>query len=76
MAGSNVARKQTAQDMEERFMSVCETAVTFDCSEPTIYRLIAAGRIPALRAGRGIKVPRAWVKEREAAALRGEPVVL
>lgn len=71
MAEIRVAEKPVAKGP---YMRVVEVAEAFDISVPHAFRLVAEGRIPSLRTGRRISVPRCWVESRVAAVMRGEAV--
>jgi len=52
---------------EERFLSAATLAVRWDVSEKTVRRMIAAGKLPAHRIGRLLRIG-----DRDAAACQAE----
>ena len=42
---------------EVRFLTVAEVATTMRVSKMTVYRLVHAGELPAVRVGRSFRVP-------------------
>lgn len=60
-----------SEDKSPSFLSVEEIAKDSDTSTKTVYKMIEAGQIPAVRFGRLLRVPRAsWerIKNGEVAA--------
>jgi excisionase family DNA binding protein len=57
-----------AQDLSEvRFLTVAEVADMMRVSRMTVYRLVHAGELPAIRFGRSFRVPESAVAD----AIRG-----
>lgn len=48
---------------ELRFLTVSEVAALMRVSKMTVYRLVHAGELPALRVGRSFRVPEGAVHE-------------
>jgi excisionase family DNA binding protein len=59
--------------MKSRFLRVADVAVQLGVSRGRAYGLVREGRIPAVRQGRGVRIPaeafEAWMKGRVEAAL-------
>jgi excisionase family DNA binding protein len=65
-----------AEQQAPRFLTVAEVAELARVSRMTVYRMVHAGEIPAVRVGRSFRVPQAavddmlsggsWAAEREA----------
>jgi excisionase family DNA binding protein len=55
------------------FMSVAEVRARLGKTDARIYQMIAEGRLPAVRWGRAVKIPRRafekWIEDQTAAAL-------
>ncbi|MCU1558367.1 MAG: excisionase [Microbacteriaceae bacterium] len=52
-----------ARDLSEvRFLTVAEVAEMMRVSKMTVYRLVHAGELPAIRFGRSFRVPEAAVE--------------
>ena len=56
-----------------RFLTVAEVAQTLRVSRMTVYRMVNAGSLPALRFGRSYRVPESAVEELLREAGVGEP---
>ncbi|PPL16340.1 MULTISPECIES: helix-turn-helix domain-containing protein [Microterricola] len=53
-----------AQDLSDvRFLTVAEVAAMMRVSKMTVYRLVHAGKLPAIRFGRSFRVPESAVQE-------------
>ncbi|HLS49648.1 MAG TPA: helix-turn-helix domain-containing protein [Actinomycetaceae bacterium] len=52
-----------AQQEAPRFLTVAEVAELIRVSKMTVYRMVHAGDIPAVRVGRSFRVPQAAVEE-------------
>ena len=53
-----------ARDLSEvRFLTVAEVAAMMRVSKMTVYRLVHAGELPAIRFGRSFRVPESAVEE-------------
>jgi len=52
-----------------RFMTVAEVAEVTRVSRMTVYRMVHAGELPAVRVGRSFRVPEAAVQQLIAAGL-------
>lgn len=52
-----------AQERHDDFMTVAEVAAIMRVSKMTVYRLVHAGELPAVRVGRSFRVPSAAVDE-------------
>jgi len=51
-------------DVNERLLlKVEDAAALIDVSRSTFYQLINAGRVPVVRIGRSVRVPRAWLEK-------------
>ncbi|MDP9100939.1 MAG: helix-turn-helix domain-containing protein [Actinomycetota bacterium] len=48
---------------EVRFLTVAEVATVMRVSKMTVYRLVHAGELPAVRVGRSFRVPERGVHE-------------
>ena len=48
---------QMATDFDVRFLTVAEVAAIMRVSKMTVYRLVHAGTLPAVRVGRSFRVP-------------------
>lgn len=55
-----------------RFMTVAEVAELTRVSRMTVYRMVHAGELPAVRVGRSFRVPEAAVRQLLAQVLEGE----
>ena len=52
-----------AEQQAPRFLTVAEVAELIRVSKMTVYRMVHAGEIPAVRVGRSFRVPQAAVEE-------------
>lgn len=52
-----------AEQEAPRFLTVAEVAELIRVSKMTVYRMVHAGDIPAVRVGRSFRVPQAAVEE-------------
>lgn len=52
-----------ADNQAPRFLTVAEVADLIRVSKMTVYRMVHAGEIPAVRVGRSFRVPQAAVEE-------------
>ncbi|GAB3617309.1 hypothetical protein GCM10027416_18660 [Okibacterium endophyticum] len=53
-----------ASDLEDvRFLTVAEVAEMMRVSKMTVYRMVHAGELPAIRFGRSFRVPESAVAE-------------
>lgn len=51
-------------DVNERLLLKVEDAAALcDVSRSTFYQLISSGRIPVVRIGRAVRIPRAWLEK-------------
>jgi excisionase family DNA binding protein len=57
MATEAGARGDGQQLGELRFLTVAEVAALMRVSKMTVYRLVNAGTLPAVRVGRSVRVP-------------------
>ena len=48
---------QMASDFDVRFLTVAEVAAIMRVSKMTVYRLVHAGDLPAVKVGRSYRVP-------------------
>ena len=48
---------QQASDFDVRFLTVAEVAAIMRVSKMTVYRLVHAGELPAVKVGRSYRVP-------------------
>lgn len=48
---------------EQRFLTVAEVAAIMRVSKMTVYRLVHAGDLPAIKVGRSYRVPEAAVSD-------------
>lgn len=62
-----------ANDLSDvRFLTVAEVAELMRVSKMTIYRMVHAGELPAVKFGRSYRVPESAVKDAIRAATEGE----
>jgi excisionase family DNA binding protein len=54
---------RTEQLSEVRFLTVAEVATVMRVSKMTVYRIVHAGELPAVRVGRSFRVPEKAVHE-------------
>lgn len=47
--------------IEQRLMTVEEVAAQIRVSVPTVYRWAQSGRIPSIRVGNAVRIPRRWL---------------
>ncbi|MEE6273922.1 helix-turn-helix domain-containing protein [Georgenia wangjunii] len=52
-----------AEQQAPRFLTVAEVAELIRVSKMTVYRMVHAGEIPAVRVGRSFRVPQAAVED-------------
>lgn len=57
-----------ADGPEPIMLRPAEVAALLALSRSEVYRLIEQGRIPAVRIGRSVRVPRRWVEQQAAVA--------
>ncbi len=55
--------ERTEQLSEVRFLTVAEVATVMRVSKMTVYRIVHAGELPAVRVGRSFRVPEKAVHE-------------
>jgi excisionase family DNA binding protein len=65
-----VVKPKGGRVSEQRFIGVRELADVLGLSASRCHALVRAGRIPALRDGRRVRVPRAWLEGRAREAWR------
>ena len=59
-----MASSTSGDDISEvKFLTVAEVATMMRVSKMTVYRLVHAGDLPAVRVGRSFRVPEAAVNE-------------
>jgi excisionase family DNA binding protein len=71
-----VAESEVVGVIQPHFQSIPQTADDLGLTQRQTYALAQQGRIPSLRAGGAIRVPRSWVREVIARLERGESVRL
>ena len=60
---SKLGRNIMAQQQAPRFVTVAEVAELMRVSKMTVYRMIHAGDIPAVRVGKSFRVPAAAIDQ-------------
>lgn len=66
----------TVSEGGETWVGTAQAGARLGCSAVTIWRLIRAGRIPAIRSGRAYRIPGEFVDDAYQAVMNGGQVVL
>ena len=61
--GASMASNLSGDISEVKFLTVAEVASAMRVSKMTVYRLVHAGELPAVRVGRSFRVPEDAVNE-------------